>query len=82
MNQYERAQRMVALLTQAFKSGCGAGNSKGEINIFEGDIVARIELPDVDNSAPRETYARCGGDHGSPACAAEQGADVNRGWRR
>lgn len=59
MNQRERAQRMVALLTQAFEADWSVGNTKGEINVFEGDVVARIELPETDDPALKEAYARC-----------------------
>lgn len=54
MNQRERTQRMVALLTQSFEMGWDGKGTAERINVFEGEAIARIELPDVDGLPVKE----------------------------
>lgn len=58
MNQRERAQRMVALLTQSFEMGWDGKGADERINVFEGEAIARIELPNVDGLPENEARIR------------------------
>lgn len=58
MNQRERAQRMVALLTQSFEADWNSPENLEHINVFEGEEVAQVEIPNVDGLTMREACAR------------------------
>lgn len=54
MNQRERAQRMVALLTQSFEMGWDGKGADERINVFTGDVVTTVALPDIDGKPEHE----------------------------
>jgi hypothetical protein len=54
MNQRERAQRLVALLTQSFEMGWDGHGADDRINVFAGDVVASVALPDVEGKTENE----------------------------
>jgi len=58
MNQRERAQQLMALLTQLFESDWASPESAERISIFEGEELARVEVPNVDGLTVREACAR------------------------
>ena len=69
MNQRERAQRMVALLTQLFEADWNSPETAEKLDIFAGEELAQVEIPDVNGLTMRE------------ACVRSVGAGFTEGWK-
>ena len=69
MNQQERAQRLVALLTQSFEADWNSPEAAEHINVFAGEEMAQVEVPNVDGLTMQE------------ACVRSVCAGFNEGWK-
>lgn len=69
MHQRERAQRLVALLTQLFETDWSSAEAATLINVFEDEEMAQVAIPDVDGLTLRE------------ACVLSVGAGFVEGWK-
>lgn len=69
MNHRERAQRMVAMLTQSLEADWSNPETIKQLSVFEGEEVAQIQVPDVEGLTMRE------------ACVKSIGAGFAEGWK-